>query len=104
LYDLNSQEIGDLINFPQMGKTLYRHVHMFPKLDLTAHVQPVTSGTLRIELTIAPDFQYDEKYHGKAEPFWILVEVFSHFFLNMGKNYFYPPKCFQQQIHIKKCF
>lgn len=75
LYDLNSQEIGELINFPQMGKTLYRHVHMFPKLDLTAHVQPVTSGTLRIELTIAPDFQYDEKYHGKAEPFWILVEV-----------------------------
>ena len=58
-----------------MGKTIYRHVHMFPKLELTAHVQPVTSSTLRVKLTITPDFQFDEKYHGKAEPFWILVEV-----------------------------
>ncbi|KAL3205213.1 hypothetical protein MRX96_011116 [Rhipicephalus microplus] len=29
---------------------------------------------LRVELTITPDFQWDEKIHGTSEAFWILVE------------------------------
>lgn len=49
-------------------------MHQFPKLELQAHVQPITRSLLRIELTITPDFQWDEKVHGGAEPFWILVE------------------------------
>lgn len=31
-------------------------------------------STLRVELTITPDFQWDEKLHGASEAFWILVE------------------------------
>lgn len=74
LYDLNSQEIGELINFAPMGRTVHRHVHQFPRVELTAHVQPITRSMLRVELTITPDFQFDEKYHSNAESFWILVE------------------------------
>ena len=29
---------------------------------------------LKIELTITPDFTWDEKVHGQVEAFWILVE------------------------------
>ena len=29
---------------------------------------------LKVELTITPDFQWDEKIHGYVEPFWIIVE------------------------------
>lgn len=43
-------------------------------MELTAHVQPITRSVLRVELTITPDFQFDEKIHGNAEPFWIFVE------------------------------
>ena len=28
-----------------------------------------------VELTITPDFQWDPKVHGRAEPFWVFVEV-----------------------------
>ena len=28
----------------------------------------------QVDLTITPDFQWDEKVHGWVEPFWILVE------------------------------
>ncbi len=93
LYDLNSQELGDLVAFPQIGKTLYKHVHQFPKLELTAHVQPITRSILRVELTITPDFQFDEKYHGFAEPFWILVtdvdaeKVLHHEFFILKKKF-----------------
>ncbi|ERN11506.1 hypothetical protein AMTRI_Chr03g43880 [Amborella trichopoda] len=73
-YDLSSQEIGELIRFPKMGKTLHKFIHQFPKLNLAANVQPITRTVLRVELTITPDFQWDEKVHGYVEPFWVIVE------------------------------
>jgi pre-mRNA-splicing helicase BRR2 len=73
-FDLNPQELGELIGQPKAGRTLHKYVHQFPKLDLQAHVQPVTRSLLKVELTITPDFQWDEKVHGLAEAFWILVE------------------------------
>lgn len=49
------------------GKLIHKHVHQFPKLELAVHVQPITRSTLRVELTITPDFQWDEKVHGNSE-------------------------------------
>lgn len=73
-FDLNPQELGELVGQPKAGKSLHKFVHQFPKLDLQAHVQPVTRSLLKVELTITPDFQWDEKVHGIAEAFWIMVE------------------------------
>uniref|UniRef100_A0A671PW09 Activating signal cointegrator 1 complex subunit 3 n=1 Tax=Sinocyclocheilus anshuiensis TaxID=1608454 RepID=A0A671PW09_9TELE len=74
LYDLNHNEIGELIRMPKMGKTIHKYVHQFPKLDLAVHLQPITRSTLKVELTITPDFQWDDKIHCSSEAFWILVE------------------------------
>ncbi|XP_016503617.1 DExH-box ATP-dependent RNA helicase DExH12-like [Nicotiana tabacum] len=73
-YDLSSQELGELIRSPKMGRTLHKFIHQFPKLNLTAHVQPITRSVLRVELTITPDFRWDDKVHGFVEPFWVIVE------------------------------
>lgn len=73
-FDMSPQEIGELIRFPKMGKTIHKLVHQFPKLELSAHVQPITRNVLKVELTITPDFQWDNKVHGASEIFQILVE------------------------------
>lgn len=73
-YDLSSQEIGELIRFPKMGKNLHNLIHQFPRLELAAHVQPVTRTLLKVDLTITPDFQWDEKIHGFVEAFVVIVE------------------------------
>eukprot|EP00906_Rhabdomonas_costata_P006818 RCo009880 len=73
-YDLSPTDLGDLVRNQKVGKNLYRMIHQLPRLDLSAHVQPITRSTLRVELTITPDFQFDEKVHGQSESFWILVE------------------------------
>ncbi|KAJ3311396.1 DEIH-box ATPase [Blyttiomyces sp. JEL0837] len=73
-YDLNPQELGELANMPKAGKQIHKLVHQFPKLEIQAQVQPITRSLLRIELSITPDFVYDDKVHGPAEMFWILVE------------------------------
>ena len=73
-YDLSSQEIGELIRFPKMGKAIHKFVHQFPRLELSAHVQPITRSVLKVDLTLTPDFQWDEKVHGYVQGFWIIVE------------------------------
>ena len=74
MYDLGAQELGELIRQPKLGKTLHKYVHQFPKLDMTTHIQPITRSTLKVELTLTPDFQWDEKIHGQSQGFWIFVE------------------------------
>ncbi|KAK8489512.1 hypothetical protein V6N12_021109 [Hibiscus sabdariffa] len=70
----SDMEIGELIHFPKMGRTLHRFIHQFPKLNLVAHVQPNTRTVLRVELTITPDFQWEDKVHGYVAPFWVIIE------------------------------
>ncbi|EAL72371.1 DEAD/DEAH box helicase [Dictyostelium discoideum AX4] len=74
LYEYNSQQLGNAIQNPSEGKQLFDLIHNFPKLDLTAHVQPILHGLLRVELSITPDFQYDERYHNNSIGWWIIVE------------------------------
>ncbi|KAI6134777.1 putative RNA helicase [Pisolithus croceorrhizus] len=73
-FDLNPPELGELIGIPNAGRLVHRLVHSFPKLQLQAQVQPITRSLIRIDLTIVPDFRWDEKVHGAAEAFHILVE------------------------------
>ena len=68
LYDLNPHEIGELIRTPKLGKAIHKVIHMFPKLELQAHVQPITRGMLKVDLTITPDFQYDETVRCSRQP------------------------------------
>lgn len=58
---------GELIRMPKMGKTIHKYVHQFPKLDLAVHLQPITRSTLKVELTITPDFQWDDKVRNYSQ-------------------------------------
>lgn len=73
-FDLTPPEIGELIGIQNAGKLVHRLVHSFPKLQLQAQVQPITRSLLRIDLTITPDFRWDENIHGTSEQFVIMVE------------------------------
>ncbi|OMO90989.1 hypothetical protein COLO4_18725 [Corchorus olitorius] len=92
-YDLSSQEIGELIRNQRMGRPLHKFIHQFPKLNLAAHVQPITRTVLRVELTITPDFQWEDKVHGYVEPFWVIVEdndgecILHHEYFLLKKQY-----------------
>ncbi|KAH9029423.1 putative RNA helicase [Lactarius pseudohatsudake] len=73
-FDLTPPEIGELLGIPNAGRLVHNLVHNFPKLQLQAQVQPITRTLLRIDLSIVPDFRWNEKIHGSAETFLIMVE------------------------------
>ena len=97
-YDLSSQELGELIRYPKMGRTLHKFIHQFPKLELAAQVQPITRTVLRVELTITPDFQWEDKVHGFVEPFWIIVEDNDGEFI-LHHEYFMLKKQYIDEVH-----
>ncbi|XP_072387732.1 U5 small nuclear ribonucleoprotein 200 kDa helicase [Diabrotica undecimpunctata] len=103
LYDLGPNEIGELVRVPKLGKTIHKYVHQFPKLELSTHIQPITRSMLKVELTITPDFQWEEKLHGVSEAFWILVEdVDSEVILH--HEYFLLKAKYAQDEHSVKFF
>ena len=72
--DLNPSDLGELVGVPKMGRTLHKLVHQFPKLELSAHIQPITRSTLRVELNLVPDFEFDINVHGYVQLFHVIVE------------------------------
>ncbi|KAG1685193.1 hypothetical protein DVH05_009684 [Phytophthora capsici] len=72
--DLEPADLGQLINNPHYGKQLYKMIHQFPKLELSAHVQPITRSMLKVDLVVTPDFEFTREVHGNAEGFWVFVE------------------------------
>ncbi|KAF2421033.1 pre-mRNA splicing helicase [Tothia fuscella] len=73
-FDLDPPRMGELMGMPKAGKTVCNFVARFPRLELAAQVQPMTRSMLRVELTITPNFEWDDEIHGAAESFWIMVE------------------------------
>ncbi|KAI9914659.1 hypothetical protein PsorP6_008078 [Peronosclerospora sorghi] len=67
--DLEPADLGQLINNPHSGKQLYQMIHQFPKLELSAHVQPITRSMLKVDLVVTPDFEFAQEVHGNAEGF-----------------------------------
>lgn len=73
-FDLDPPRMGELLGMPKQGKPVYSLVQKFPRLEVQAQVQPITRSMLKVDLTITPNFEWDEFLHGQAENFWIIVE------------------------------
>jgi replicative superfamily II helicase len=72
--EMDDVEVGKLIRNQKMGAQLFKYANNFPLLALEAEVAPITRSVLRVNLTISADFNWNDRIHGYAEPFWIWVE------------------------------
>ncbi|KAJ5026530.1 Sec63 Brl domain-containing protein [Bipolaris maydis] len=73
-FGLDPPSMGELLGMPKAGRLVCGLVEKFPRLQIEATPRPVTRSLLRLELTIRPDFVWDNELHGTSEAFWILVE------------------------------
>ncbi|KAF2863346.1 Sec63-domain-containing protein [Piedraia hortae CBS 480.64] len=73
-FDLDPPRMGELLGMPRQGRQVCGLVAKFPRVELSAQVQPVTRSVVRVELTLVPRFEWDDELHGRAEGWWIIVE------------------------------
>ncbi|KAL5564264.1 hypothetical protein UlMin_027428 [Ulmus minor] len=79
-------------------RTLHEFIRQFPKLNLAAHVQPITHTILMVELSITPDFQWEDRVHAYVEPFWVIVEDNNGEYI-LHHEYFMLKKQFIEEDH-----
>lgn len=75
--EMTPHQIGEVLGVKEKetaGRIVHKLLHMFPKLQLDAYIQPITSNNLQVEVIINVDFNWDPKIHGKFENFWIIME------------------------------
>lgn len=66
-------------------------VRRLPHLHIECVAQPITRGIMRLQLQVTSDFDWSDRDHRGAEPFWIWVED--------GENeYIYHAESFLLQV------
>lgn len=59
-----------------MGKIIHDYLQTFPRLAISAYVQPITRKLIQVELEISPHEKFsrwDKLINGSAENFWLFV-------------------------------
>lgn len=72
--DMDANELGELVHHRRMGTTIAKCVDQFPMLLLDARIAPITRNVLNVELTVTPDFVWNDRVHGSVEPWYIWAE------------------------------
>ena len=67
-------EIGNLVNNQTMGYSISKVLDNFPDVSIEVDIAPLNRDVLRVKLWITPDFNWNDKIHGKSESYWIWVE------------------------------
>lgn len=72
---LKADKISELLRCERnQGEKIYRLVRHIPKFKIEASVKPISRTTLKIDLSMYPEFTWNDKYHGYSERVWLLVE------------------------------
>ncbi|XAR63795.1 DNA helicase [Bertholletia excelsa] len=74
LREMEDKDIGALIRYASGGRQVKQYLGYFPSVQLSATVSPITRTVLKVDLLIAPDFIWKDRFHGGAVHWWILVE------------------------------
>lgn len=74
-YDLSPTQISELLKVNKKNaEGIHKLMHTFPRLELTANIQPLTRNCIFVELLIVPNFKWNSNYHKHSELFHVFVE------------------------------
>lgn len=92
MQEMSAGELGDLVNNHKYGAILARCVRWFPTLHIDARVLTVTRTVARLELAISCDFEWNDKYMGASDSWWVWVEdsvsseIYAYEYLALSKR------------------
>ncbi|KAI9314045.1 Sec63 Brl domain-containing protein [Dichotomocladium elegans] len=98
--DMEPAELGELVHHVRMGNTLAKCVDQFPMLQLDVRIAPITRNVLNVELTITPDFIWNDRIHGSVEPWWIWAEDSENVEIYYSEYLLFNKKQFGESLKI----
>ena len=74
LLDMQHDEVGQLCHQAKIGRKIQRFVGMLPRTEVQCDVQPITNSVLKFHIQLRPLWEWQNRWHGGAEAFWLWVE------------------------------
>jgi activating signal cointegrator complex subunit 3 len=56
------------------GEKIQKLVRALPNVEITCNVKPVTNNVFQFHIRVFPDFEWDGRWHGGQQSFWLWVE------------------------------
>lgn len=73
LYEKKLDEAAHYIP-PTAQDELFKFVSHVPYLEMEVDCQPITRNILKVVLNITANFNWSDRWNGKSEPFWLIVD------------------------------
>lgn len=93
LREMDVKEIGLILHHQKMAEKVKEYASYMPVLEAETTIHPITRSVIRIRLSIASSFRWNDKIHGQAENFWIWIEdpssnqIYHHEYFSLQKKY-----------------
>ena len=71
MFELNQQELGELVRAPKYAHLLHSFLAKFPRVSFESSILPLSAGMARLELTINYLWEISR---GESELFWLFVQ------------------------------
>lgn len=76
LLDMQPAEVGNIANCKSdVGRKIQRFVRMLPCFKVEYTIKPITGSVLRFSIQLETDFQWDGRWHGNVQVFWLWLEA-----------------------------
>ena len=76
LDNINDKELQEAKRYlnPVQQDELYKFATYIPYFDIEVVCQPITRAILKVQVNLVADFEWNDRWNGKSEPFWIMVD------------------------------
>lgn len=59
---------------PDYQDQLFKLSGHIPYFHINVTTQPITRSILKLQLQLVPDFDWSDRWNGKSEPFWVMID------------------------------